>query len=108
MRELEIKDKNGLPLKEGDHVIAGRGWVYSRTKPKSFPEEIKCIFEIKWNKFQGKFELQEKRVMTEYLVFDSNGEYRLLTELEVSWDNRAQNYREDMRNMRLEKIEDTV
>lgn len=57
MPELEIRDKNGELLKEGDLVI-GRMSFMGSYRRKGFPETVRVILRIHWNKFTGAYELE--------------------------------------------------
>lgn len=98
MRELEIKDRNGDLLKEGDIVIGCRYWLTGDGYlKKKYPKSVRIRLEIVWDKFSGQYRLKEIEPIDEDKEADENNFYRGIGyHLKVSWDNKIRRYREDM------------
>jgi hypothetical protein len=82
MRRLEICDCNGKYLKEGDYVMGSRGHTGSYLR-KTFPEKIRMVYRIIWDKYHAKYRLKEVEIHREDRPYYEQGDYRNLPVFEV-------------------------
>lgn len=118
-KALQVRDKNGRLLREGDIVIGQQGYMsgdgYLSVKA---PNKIDILYKIVWDKHTGQYQLHTIDVVKEHLKYTRTRQYRAcVTQLEVSKDRKPAvgrsrgrrarkltGYREDMVCERLEKV----
>jgi hypothetical protein len=83
---LDIRDKNGKKICEGDIVVGHRGWMTGDGRlPKRYPESVRILLEVVWNEMTGAYELNELGYHPEDEEFGQSRNYReILYRLEVS------------------------
>ena len=75
---LEVCDKNGARIKEGDVVVGYRGWVKNDGRlPKNTPEQVRVLLEVVWDRMTGAYALKELGYHPDDVEFGESRFYRL-------------------------------
>lgn len=74
---LEVCDSTGRLIEEGDIVIGYRAWMAGDGYlPKAFPEKIRVLFRVEWNRMRGRYTLTQTEIHPEDLEFSQRRTYR--------------------------------
>lgn len=106
MPELEIRDKHGVKLKEGDYIIGYRGWCKTMYKRKDWPDKTSLVLKIVWDKYRAMYTTEEIGILRKDAECHYLGDYRrILYELWVGYKQREDMICEDIEKVNLEDID---
>lgn len=102
LHQLEIRDKNGTPLKEGNYVLQYRSC--KGIHEPEYPSYIRYVCQVSWSKHQAGYVLEDIGILEEDATFDCEVGHDVVPLFEVSRVVGSDNYRNDMICELVEKV----